>query len=902
MLRYINLVIILTAFLTITNAQQPEYIKGKLIIKYNTKTHKSNFTEKIRIEDIQNNTGILIKEMKPMFPWQMNIKAENSNQLENIYTITFDEKINPIELASQLNCLSDVVYAQPYWIPEKLFIPNDPLQGSQYYLSLIKAYDAFGISQGDSNIVIGIVDTGIDQYHDDLAANIKINYSDPINGIDDDMDGFVDNYRGWDISDGDNNPQSATNHHGTYVAGMASAVTNNGIGITGIGYHTKILPIKVESRLGIFDAAWEGLVYAADHNCKIINCSWGSTVPGPLIDDIIAYAVEYRRCLVVAACGNERTDKKYYPAACKGVLSVAATNWQDFKWSNSTYGITVDICAPGEAVYTTTYGNTYNSGWGTSFASPLVAGAAALVWAKFPDWQPEQVAEQLRITGDIIDTLPDNLFYRRQMGYGRLNVYKALTDTNLPSVRITEYEISSSGQGLYAGETLKTGITLKNYLSQVSASTIRLSSESEYVTMIKSTWSTGEINTLETKSNSGSLFEFVLAENTPEDNQLRLWFDIRAEGYEDYQAIDIIVNPSYVNVETSKIKTTLSGYGKVGYTNIAKKIGIGLIYNDSYNILSDAGIILSSGSTVSASSWQDERQFTILERIDTSSILNKYLSAKSVLKPASFAGIDVQIHQEFRIFPNEPSVIYCIYTIRNMASDPTGELRFGFYNDWDLINIKSNIGDFDSDNQLLYVKNISATTLYSGICLLNDDQSIPYVFDIITGGNGGIDITDGFSKEEKWFAMNNPRTHGGNNGDSLNIAQMLTYKIENINANDTSTVAFAMLVADNLYQLTEMARQVRLEYQKSDILIPEIRNEGFYLYPNPLQASVLHINLPANSIQLSIFNQQGSLVYTDKNVLDFNQDIDISKWGPGVYFVSIQTLKNKLTRKLIITR
>ncbi|GAI36367.1 unnamed protein product, partial [marine sediment metagenome] len=130
----------------------------------------------------------------------------------------------------------------PHYLPELLYTPDDPLNIYQYYLDTIKAYDAWEICKGDSNIVIGITDTGVDIDHEDLQGNIYYNYNDPINGIDDDNDGFIDNFRGWDLGENDNNPQWEINDHGVVVTGIAGARTDNGIGISGVGFKSRFLP------------------------------------------------------------------------------------------------------------------------------------------------------------------------------------------------------------------------------------------------------------------------------------------------------------------------------------------------------------------------------------------------------------------------------------------------------------------------------------------------------------------------------------------------------------------------------------------------------------------------------------------------------------------------------------
>ncbi|HHB51918.1 MAG TPA: hypothetical protein ENK75_02560, partial [Saprospiraceae bacterium] len=262
-----------------------------------------------------------------------------------------------------------------------LYTPNDTFLSRQYYLRSIKAMEAWDVEQGDTNVVVGITDTGIDKVHEDIIDGIKYNYLDPVDGIDNDNDGFVDNYCGWDMGNNDNNAQWGVLGHGLFVSGFVSAVPDNNLGIAGVGYHTKILTVKVDDSLGFLSKDYEGIVYAADHGASIINCSWGGLHGEQFGKDIVDYATNNKGALVIAACGNSDNDNFLFPASYENVMSCAATDSMDVRWAYSSYGSQVDISAPGTFVYSTWIYNSYSSSHGTSFSSPIVAGVAALVKA-----------------------------------------------------------------------------------------------------------------------------------------------------------------------------------------------------------------------------------------------------------------------------------------------------------------------------------------------------------------------------------------------------------------------------------------------------------------------------------------------------------------------------------------
>ena len=327
--------------------------------------------------------------------------GEKMSDLSLIYIVKYSSSKTIEEAVNLIYNSGEVEYAQPKYIQQVSFTPNDPSLGSQYYINKIQAPAGWDMQQGDTNVVIGIVDSGTDWDHPDLAANIKINYADPINGTDDDGDGYIDNFRGWDLGGADynnvvadNNPMimGSNNNHGSHVSGDASAVTNNGTGVAGAGFKCKIMGVKCAADndtrgaggTGYIITGYEGIKYAADKGCAVINCSWGGGGGGQFEQDVITYATINKNSLVVCAAGNNSSSGTFYPAGYKYVLSVASTNSSDIKSSFSNYGSSIDVCAPGSSIYSTLWNNSYASFDGTSMASPIAAGTCAIVKSQFP--------------------------------------------------------------------------------------------------------------------------------------------------------------------------------------------------------------------------------------------------------------------------------------------------------------------------------------------------------------------------------------------------------------------------------------------------------------------------------------------------------------------------------------
>ena len=303
----------------------------------------------------------------------------------------------------------------------------------------IDAPEAWDIQTGDPNLVIGVVDTGVDYNHPDLAGNIWTNPGEIANdGIDNDGNGYIDDIRGWDFAYNDNDP-SDVDGHGTHVAGTIAGKGNNGVGVTGVAWNAKIMPLKFlnDQGSGSTSNAILAINYATAKGVKLTNNSWGGGGYSQALYNAINAAGQ-AGALFIAAAGNsaQNTDTSpSYPASYNlaNIISVASTTRTDSLSSFSNYGLTsVDLGAPGSAIYSTTPNNTYATYSGTSMASPHVAGAAALLWSQNPTWTAQQVKNTLMNTGDPIAALAG-----KTVSGKRLNVFNALAAANLPSVTVS---------------------------------------------------------------------------------------------------------------------------------------------------------------------------------------------------------------------------------------------------------------------------------------------------------------------------------------------------------------------------------------------------------------------------------------------------------------------------------
>jgi len=311
---------------------------------------------------------------------------------------------------------------------------NDPGAGQVYSMGKIDAADAWNLTTGSKSVVVGVVDTGIDYTHPDLAANIWKNPGEiPGNGIDDDHDGFVDDVHGFNFVSNTGNVMD-DNGHGTHVAGTIAAVGNNSVGVVGVNWSASLMALKFldSTGSGYVSDAVRAINYATmmrktyGVNVRVLNNSWGGGGYSAALDAAIT-ASNNAGILFVAAAGNNATNNDttaQYPAnyTAANVISVAASDQTDKLASFSNYGATtVDLAAPGVNIYSTLPNNRYGTYSGTSMATPLVSGVAALSWAYKSDATVTDVRNAILQGVDKISSLS-----RKVASGGRLDAYNTL--------------------------------------------------------------------------------------------------------------------------------------------------------------------------------------------------------------------------------------------------------------------------------------------------------------------------------------------------------------------------------------------------------------------------------------------------------------------------------------------
>ena len=277
----------------------------------------------------------------------------SSANLRRIHRVQIDPNQDVMAAVKILEADPNVEYAEPNYLARAAFVPNDPLYASQWALDKIDAPSAWDVVTGTPSIVIALIDSGVDTTHPDLAGKLWVNPGEMSgNGIDDDNNGYIDDVNGWNFV-ANSNDVSDDSGHGTQVAGVADAATNNGVGIAGMCWRCRVMPVKVMQASGVanYSDIAAGVIYAANKGAQVINLSLGGYADSATLHAAIDAASS--TAVIVGGAGNDNVSTPFYPAAYSNALAVAATTISDIKASFSNYGAWVDVAAPGVAITTT---------------------------------------------------------------------------------------------------------------------------------------------------------------------------------------------------------------------------------------------------------------------------------------------------------------------------------------------------------------------------------------------------------------------------------------------------------------------------------------------------------------------------------------------------------------------
>lgn len=551
-------------------------------------------------------------------------KLEEIVPLENAawYKAYLKEKTNASSALSALRQLREVKTAEYDYtiktagidaakpLPDNKSFGGNRYEKDQWYLNHCGIPDGIGhmrFDGGDPSVVVAVIDTGVDIDHEDLADNIWKNTGEiPGNGIDDDGNGYIDDYCGVNVitgkGDGDDD-----NGHGTHVAGIIAA-KNNFVGVLGIAYNVKIMPVKAAMASGYLNqsAIAKAVTYAYQNGAEVINMSFGGSACSLAVQDALAAA--YTRCVLVASAGNDGAPNEglgavpNYPAALSYVMGVMSinllgvessfTNWDVKKYN----GVEYELYAPGEEMVSTLPGNKYGFLSGTSMAAPVVSAVAAIVRSEYQDRDKYPTKF---IYGQLASTSGYNAICRDPEGHGAHNLpqivdlYSALTKLPKPEVGLQSYALFdteglkndtdgvNNGDGVIdAGETVALGLTLRNRWGMSDDTVVTIDAKSgagiadPYIKIINPGVNYGSVGTYST-GDCGKIYtdELLTGWENP------FYIQISKDCPNDY-IFTLNVNISCKNALNAKDKAVYKSGGKITLTVRSGEILSGTIEED----------------------------------------------------------------------------------------------------------------------------------------------------------------------------------------------------------------------------------------------------------------------------------------------------------------------------------
>lgn len=889
----------------------------KIVAKVKNVYRNYCFNQKITIPQfnyIESSLGIIqVNKLFPTISKPASVTNKQGDTLVDIsliYEFTITSSL-PIEMVCrQLFTTNWFEYVEPKNTHQLLHTPNDPNIVNQYYLNNIKAYGGWDISKGDSSVVVGISDTGFDFNHPDIVGAVAYNYNDSIDGIDNDNDGFVDNFSGWNLAQNNNNPQFIGSIHGVIVSGLVGAQNNNNIGMASVGYKTKILPLKINEG-NILTKGYESIVYGATHGCKVINCSWGGQISdGKFGEDIVNFATYNCNVLIVAACGNDNSPLPFWPATYRNVLSVGATDINDVKANFSTYGWDVDIVAPGNNIYSTWSwsGSQYGYDGGTSYSSPITAACAAIVQSYFSQLTPIQVAHRLRVTADNIDTIPNNSEFVGKMGKGRVNLYRALTDLDCPAIRYQQPQFSNPAPN--TGDTVGFYAIFKNYLHPTENLKISISLVQGNGIILNSLVQPSPLATFDTYSNQSEPFRFIVGSNN-QNSELVFKISYSDTNYTDFEYISLFTNQNYLHVDTNHIATTFTGNSRIGFADNYYHQGLGFNYLNYHQLFYMSGLIIGKNTEqVSDNVYGDngyDSDFTnISAPIKVQPSMNADYEAITSYNDNGAGSMKMNLKVSHKLLawdnPECENFIIHTFTIKNTGSVPQSDLYIGLFNDWDIYLSSYNKAKYEANSKMFYTW-CPLGGKYGGVAALSEFPINKYAFDN-DGSNLSLDIYNGFTGVVKFTALTSNRDSAGYSNNGKDISTLLTYKQITIAPGDSITLSFALLAGENPQDLANAISVAKEKINPNVISIKgfNLASNDIILFPNPAknQINITSYNLIS---RIELYTSTGIKISQDLcTAAKQNYILNTSSLTSGVYFVRVITTNGEINKKIIIQK
>ncbi len=836
------------------------------------------------------------------------LKAEEP--LLRTYIVQFEDDISPELFCSKISsACSDIELAEPYYVQMPLgeFIPNDPMLNQQMMFETMQVYEAFDVFKGDTNVVIGISDTGVMQGHEDLLNSLWKNKLEiPDNGLDDDGNGYIDDWKGVNFSwQNDTTAPGNTfsdNGHGTAVAGIAAATTNNGIGISGLVFNCRFFPMKtsINGRGGII-YGYQSLLYAAMMGFDVVNCSWGSTSYSCVAQSIIDYVVS-RDVAIVGGSGNHGSSISFYPAGFNGVLGVGVTNYLDTLETMSSYGTHCKIVAPGTGTWTTDNNGAYSGFCCTSGASPIVAAAVTLIRARHPELNARQALELARqSTDDITSINPNNKDYLP----GRINFLKAVTKEpfSTPSIALNSTKYYNSNnleiERFNDGDTLILKLNCFNFLGAASNLTCKLSvlnDENNEIEIIDSTVVIS--NVLQNDQVQIADFKFLLKEVSIKKFFFRV--DLSdGNNYKDFFLFSFNAPLNFTNFSSDSIKFSACDNGRIGYYDTPNNsLGIGFSFDNNCSMLFEGSLIVTENMSKIVNNARNA---------SSGDADDDFVTVKKFLDPEDSLGIfsdnsapedqrlNIEIQNKITTYKNEYPCVRFDITIKNISDVPLQKISAGYYFDWDIgLNGNDNIAIFNEENNILAITRNGDFPVVAHYVDSKDTIEIQ-----LSAFDNSIFNQNGFTKQDKIELINSGTSKIVD--DNTDIGAVVGARFANpILPNENRTFSIYTCCSQNYNQAVEYIKKAS-DTSSSDV--NDIReNDGLSVYPLPA-SDFVYVEFNQNQFNeiwiLSPFSQ--NVIYSNSLNRDENKiKIDLSEMSSGLYIIQLKGIGKIVYKALMI--
>lgn len=947
-------------------AQQDSYFPNMLIIKYK---------EDSRLNDIRLKTGndphrqvrqflttFGAGQPEPVWPAHKTAflrkkagaagtgSGDPAAELRRIYKVRYIADVDPVYLAAKVSRLPGVEYAEPKYIRYLQYDTDDPVLNS--YLDYHHFYEAWDVTKGSADVVIAIVDAGVDYNHPELDEKLWVNEDETAgNGIDDDANGKVDDTIGWDFWSGgsfanhteDNDPNHDANDHGTHVAGIAAAETDNGSGISGTGFDARYMAVKAggipddpQTVIDERDAigfGFEGIMYAANNGADIINCSWGGGEFSQAENDVVEFATSIG-ALVVGAAGNSGVEGVIYPAAYPNTLAVGSVETNNMKANYSNYGFSLDVLATGSNIQSTVFNNGIGTNSGTSMAAPVISGLAALIKSLHPDWIPQRIATQIRATAVTTDFVNQNSL-RNKLGTGRIDAFEAVS-TEKPGIRVTGFEfLNSEGNKLGLQEQGEIRFTIKNFGADASNLSVNATTLNGRGIQLSNS------NVPASVANNGSVTLSVSMQITgsfdPEEIPI-IKLQFGGNNYTDFGILQY-ENLLYDEMEENRVKMTLAADGSIGFTDpFDQKGGVGFIprqqndddqFTDGENLLFEGGLIIEVNGEIydavrsTSSATRIARDFTIqkIYRIqnsgeDANLEGTAQFSIQSEDPEITIANINLTSYAFDS--PALSNVVFIRYEIENPSSFHELENMYvGLFNDWDIgEDSGNNRASFSPQDSVLYLydANPQSTQPLVAVAHLGPLSSALAIDNAAEGSGINFGLYDNYTEAEKSSSLK-AGTEKTSIASPTDVSAVIASGPYTVSAKATASIGFIYAFGDNLNELRSQIEEARNSVpfmvsgrgRVSPPTIP-IATKIFPNYPNPFNPTTrlrLDLSQPSD-VNITVYNILGRKV---AELVDGRLDprihiftFNASNLGSGLYFARVKTNNRIETVKMMLVK